>query len=386
MRVAPLVEMCYTEGMKLIARIALLPSADQHRQLVAVLERVNAACDFISRTAWDTKTFGKYPLQKLSYTDTRKAFGLSANLTIRAICKVADAYKLDKKRQRTFRPHGAIAYDYQIVSYRLRDMTVSIQVLDGRIRLPFTCGERARELMATQHGESDLIYRDGKFYLFAPCDVEEPTPADAGEFLGIDMGIVNIVTDSDGTIHGANHLKNVRHRHQRLRQRLQKKGTKSAKRRLKALSGKEQRFATNSNHVLSKGIVATAKGTARGIALEDLTGIRTRVTARHGQQRATLHSWAFGQLRAFITYKAALAGVQVVAVDPRNTSRTCPACGNIDKRNRPSQAVFLCTSCGHKGHADTIAAGCIASRASLSKPKVEGLYHCTAPLSTSSAL
>ncbi len=371
--------------MKLIARIALLPDADQYRQLFAVLERVNAACDFISRAAWDAKAFGKYPLQKLVYADARKAFGLSANLTIRAICKVADAYKLDKKRQRTFKPHGAIAYDYQIVSYRLRDMTVSLQVLDGRIRLPFTCGARARELMATQHGESDLIYRDGRFYLFAPCDVEEPTPADAGEFLGIDLGVTNIATDSDGTIYAANHLKNVRYRHRRLRTRLQKKGTKSAKRRLKALAGKERRFATNTNHVISKQIVARAKGTGRGVALEDLTHIRTRITVRH-TQRVTLHSWAFDQLGQHITYKARLAGVRVIRVDPRNTSRTCPACGHIAKANRTTQAAFRCTDCGHAGHADTIAAGNIASRASLNMPYVEGMDHCAAPLSTSSAL
>lgn len=371
--------------MKLIARLALLPDAAQHGQLLAALERVNQACNSISRTAWGTKTFGKYSLQKLVYADTRSAYGLSANLTIRAISKVADAYKLDDKRPRMFKPHGAIAYDYQIVSYRLKDMTVSLQVLGGRIRLPFTCGDRARALLATQHGESDLIYRDGRFYLFAPCDVEEPTPDDAGEFLGIDLGVTNIATDSDGTIYAANHLKNVRYRHRRLRQRLQKKGTKSAKRRLKALSGKEQRFATDTNHVISKRIVATAKGTGRGIGLEDLTHIRTRVTARH-TQRATLHSWAFEQLRSFLTYKAGLAGVVVVAVDPRNTSRTCPACGVIDKRNRPSQAVFLCTSCGHSGHADVIAAGIIARRASLNRPNAEGTYHCAAPLSASPAL
>jgi predicted transposase len=162
------------------------PDADQHQQLLATLERVNAACDFISRAAWDACIWGKYDVQKLVYSQVREQFGLSANLPIRTICKVTDAYKLDRKALRTFKPRGAIAYDHQIVSYRLRDMTVSIQVLGGRIRVPFTCGERARALLATQHGESDLIYRNSRFYLFAPCDVEEPAPADAEEFRGID--------------------------------------------------------------------------------------------------------------------------------------------------------------------------------------------------------
>jgi len=370
--------------MKLIARVALLPDPEQHRRLLATLERANAACDFISRAAWEARCFSKYDLQKLAYKDVRERFGLSANLTIRAICKVSDAYRLDRKKLRTFAPRGALAFDYQIVSYRVRDMTVSIQTLDGRIRLPFTCGDRAKTLLATQHGESDLICRDGRFYLFAPCDVEEPTPKDTGEFLGIDLGVTNIATTSDGTIHGGGYLKNVRYRHRRLRAKLQRMGTKSAKRRLKALSGKEKHFAADTNHVISKGIVATAKGTGRGIALEDLTHIRSRVTAGKSR-RATLHSWAFAQLRAHIEYKARLGGVPVLAVDPRNTSRTCPACGTIDKTNRKTQAQFLCVSCGLAGHADTIAAGNIASRgaavrrAALNQPDAGEMYHRAAP-------
>jgi IS605 OrfB family transposase len=101
--------------------------------------------------------------------------------------------------------------------------------------------------------------------------------------------------------------------------------------------------------------VAEAKGTGRGIALENLRGIRERVSVRRSQ-RATLHSWSFHQLRQFIAYKAALAGVPVVYVDPRNTSRTCPACGLVDARNRPTQARFQCVQCRLAGPADTIAA------------------------------
>lgn len=381
----------YSPCMKLIARVALLPDPDQHRRLLETLERANAACDFISRAAWEARLFSKYDLQKQVYRDVRLHFGLSANLTIRAICKVSDAYRPDRKRLRTFSPRGAVAFDYQIVSYRIKDMTVSIQTLDGRIRLPFTCGDRARELLATQHGESDLIYRGGRFYLFAPCDVEEPTPEDSGEFLGIDMGVTSVAVTSDGTIYGGGHLKNVRYRHRRLRARLQRKGTRSAKRRLKKLSGQERRFGTNTNHVVSKGIVATAKGTGRGIALENLTRITSRVTARKSR-RATLHSWSFAQLRAHIEYKARLGGVLTVAVDPRNTSRTCPGCGCIDKANRKTQAAFLCVSCGLAGHADTIAAGNIASRgaavrrAALNQPSQRGRVIVSPPPAASLAL
>jgi IS605 OrfB family transposase len=121
------------------------------------------------------------------------------------------------------------------------------------------------------------------------------------------------------------------------------------------------------NHNLSVRIVARAERTKRAIALEDLKGIRTRVRAR-GSQRATLHSWAFAQLRAFIVYKAALKGVEVHTVDPRNTSRECPSCGHSAKANRKTQASFVCTRCGFAGLADVIAAGTISRRAPVSAP------------------
>ena len=148
---------------------------------------------------------------------------------------------------------------------------------------------------------------------------------------------------------------------------MKKEGSRSARRRVKKLAGRERRCAGDVNHCVSKRLVAKAKGTGRGIALEALSGIRDRLTVRRSQ-RATLHSWSFHQLRAFVEYKARLAGVVVVAVDPRNTSRTCPACGCVDKRNRPSQSKFLCVACGFSGLADHIAAGNIARRGAISHP------------------
>ncbi|WP_433379871.1 zinc ribbon domain-containing protein [Streptosporangium sp. CA-115845] len=116
------------------------------------------------------------------------------------------------------------------------------------------------------------------------------------------------------------------------------------------------------NHVIAKKLVGKAKDTRSGIALEDLQGIRERVTVRKAQ-RADLHSWGFHQLRTFVTYKAALAGVPVRLVDPRNTSRTCPGCGHLDKRNRPTRDEFCCVLCGLAGPADYFAAINIGRRA-----------------------
>lgn len=216
--------------------------------------------------------------------------------------------------------------------------------------------------------------REGVFYLYATIDLPEPPQSTPEEFLGIDLGIVNIATDSDGVIHSGKALNAVRYRHRRLRAKLQAKNTRSAKRCLKKLSGKEKRFATDVNHCLSKSIVAKAKDTKRGIAVEALGGIRERIRLRKAQ-RVTLHGWSFGQLRFFLEYKARMTGVALVAVDPRNTSRTCPACGHIDKKNRPTQSQFLCISCGLAGHADCFAAVNIAirGRADVMLPHVSSL-------------
>jgi IS605 OrfB family transposase len=274
-------------------------------------------------------------------------------VVVRAISKVADAYKLDRQRRRAFRPLGAIAYDSRILRWYASE--VSIWTVVGRERIPFVCGERERALLPNQQGESDLVYRDGRYYLYTTINVEEPPAGEPGDVLGADFGIVNILADSDGTTYSGAHLNSLRHRNRRLRQKLQAKGTKSAKRLLRQRRHKERRFGQQVNHSISKRIVSLAQGTGRAIAIEELGGIRDRVTARR-QQRATLHGWSFRDLRAKIEYKARLVGVRVVAVDPRNTSRTCVACGHCAKGNRPHRDTFLCQSCGLAAPADYIAA------------------------------
>lgn len=356
-------------SMKLIAQVKLQPTDEQADALRRTLLAWNEAANYISGHAWDTKTFRAYDLHKATYYEVRERFGLTAQAAIRVIAVVADAYKLDKKAKRTFRRMGAMTYDNRILSWSLNKSQVSIWTIDGRERMAFVCGDKQRQLLDSLQGECDLVYRDGSYYLHQTCNVVEDDSFDPNGWLGVDFGIVNVATDSDGEVHQGKTLKNVRHRHRRLRQKLQSKGTKSTRRRLKKLAGKERKFATWVNHNISKGIVAKAKGTGRGIAIEELGGIRDRTTVRKSQ-RATLHSWSFSQLRSFIEYKAKLNGVPVAAVDPRNTSRTCPACGCIDKANRKTQSEFSCVSCGFSGLADHIAAGNISSRAAVNRPNV----------------
>jgi putative transposase len=297
--------------VKLIAQLKLLPSDQQAAVLRRTLETANAACNHASQAAWQAQTCCEYAQRKLVYGDLRSRYGLGAQIAQHCVAKVADAYTRDRTTAHTFKPHGSVAFDDRNLSYALPDRSVSIWTLEGRQSIPFVCGERQWALLQTRRGESDLVYSRGQWYLLTTCEVEEPAPGDRSAALGVDLGVVNIATDSDGEVYCGRAINNVRHRHRRLRTKLQQKGTKGTRRRLKRLAGKERRFARHINHVISKGIVAKAERTTRGIGLEDLTGIRSRARARK-PQRATLHSWAFAQLRAFLAYKARRSGVPIV--------------------------------------------------------------------------
>jgi IS605 OrfB family transposase len=242
---------------------------------------------------------------------------------------------------------------------------VSIWTTGGRVKgVAFTAsGEQLATLALYRRGESDLLERDGIWFLHATCEVPEaPLNTEPVDFLGIDLGIVNIATTSDGEIMAGRGLNRIRGRERVLRTKLQRKNTPSAKRRLKKRRRKEARRARDINHKIAKHVVAEAERTGRGIALEDLTGIRERVRLRK-PQRATHSSWAFAQLGQFIAYKAGRAGVPVVYVDPAYTSRTCAECGHVDRANRVSQAWFACRSCGFVDHADRNSSRNIRARA-----------------------
>ena len=217
----------------------------------------------------------------------------------------------------------------------------------GRVKnVPFVCSADALKMLQQyRKGECDLIERDGVFYLMATCEVPEAEPYEPDSFIGVDLGIVNIATTSTGYQAAGRALNRYRKRQLALRAKLQKKHTKSARRRLKARARREARHAANQNHIISKTIVTEAERTGRGLSLEELKGIRNRVRLRK-PQRVALHSWAFAQLADFIVYKAKRAGVPLVFVDPRYTSQTCCECGHTDKKNRVDQGLFIRRGCG----------------------------------------
>ncbi|WP_405519381.1 RNA-guided endonuclease InsQ/TnpB family protein [Streptomyces canus] len=360
--------------MKLVVQVRLLPTPEQAAALEATLHACNEAASWVSEVAFARGEFKNFALRRHTYDSVKSRWSLGAQAAQHVIKKTCDAYTTLKANLRAgnlgrpgstryrratekpvvFRPQGAQPYDDRMLSWQIPGRTVSIWTTGGRVKnVAFTASlEQLATLALYRKGESDLLERDGMWFLNATCEVPQaPLNTEPVDFLGIDLGIVNIATTSDGEILAGRELNRIRARERGLRAKLQKKNTPSAKRRLKKRRRKEARRAKDINHKIAKHVVAEAERTGRGIALEDLTGIRERVRLRK-PQRATHSSWAFHQLGQFIAYKARRAGVPVVHVDPAYTSRTCAECGHIDKANRVSQAWFVCRSCGFVDHAD----------------------------------
>ncbi|HEY3648955.1 MAG TPA: transposase [Streptosporangiaceae bacterium] len=370
-------------NVKLVAQVKLLPSPEQAADMKATLRACNDAANRVSAVAFGMTSRRNYDVRKRAYKEVRSR-GIGSQAAQHVIKKTCDAYATlkaniragnlgdpgSRRRMRaesrpiTFRADAAQPYDQRNLSFALDARTVSLWTVAGRLKdLSFTGSPAQLEQLATHKPrESDLIYRDGIWFLAVTIDVPDPDLREPVGWLGVDLGIVNIATISDGQRMAGRRLNRYRRRQLALRRKLQAKKTKSAKRLLKRQRRREARFAADTNHCIAKTIVTTAERTGRGIALEDLTGIRARVRLRK-DQRSSLHSWAFAQLGQFIAYKARRAGVPVTYVDPAYTSQQCSECSYTDRSNRAGQATFVCRACGVTMHADLNGSRNIALRA-----------------------
>lgn len=362
--------------MKLTLKIKLLPTDEQADLLLDTMKEANAVCNAISDVAWQEKIFNNFKLHHKIYHSYKATFNLSSQMLIRQIAKVADAYKLDKKTKRTFKPLGSIAYDARIMTYKPNNI-VSLWCIGGRQKINFVCHNPA--YLPYIKGEADLVYKRGKFYLFQTVDIPEEDVEDVEAFVGVDFGLTDICVTSDGVKYSADGLNKYREHRQKVRSSIQakadtsKRSTKRNCRKLaKRLQGKERTHSQIINHTIAKSIILSAKESGKGVAVEDLTNIRFTSKRRNKKFRTKLGKWSFGQLRSFLEYKGLLYGVPVVVIDPRYTSQTCNVCKHLGKRTNKH---FKCNNCGNDMDADVNASLNIATLgASVNMPEKSTMY------------
>ena len=328
------------------------------------------------------RCWNRVGLHHLGYRRLRQETPLGAQMVCNAIHSVCSAYRSQHARGRIAynRPvpllnfdRGGVHFDRR--TYTLKGEAVSLNALQGRIRVPMILADHQRQIL--QKGapkEADLVIRKGRWFFNLVVEVAESRPVAVGPALGVDVGENTLAATSTGQIWGGESLRERRDRHLALRRRLQSNGSQSAKQTLRQVSGKERRRVKHLNHETSKGIIEEArKAGATTIVMEDLTHIRDRILAGK-RVRTRLHRWAFRQLQDFVEYKARIAGIAVEYVNPAYTSRTCSACGRLGTRWKHR---FEC-SCGFRAHADLnasrnlawIGAAAAAPRAAVDTPDV----------------
>lgn len=365
-------------------RIQLKPTPEQHLTLLETLRQFTAAFNLVCATGWQREEKNGVRLHHLTYYETKATCpDMPSNLLIQARVKATEAIKsalaLKAKAKKVSQPHAKLCpARYNEYTYKV-DWTqgqVNLATTAGRLVLPFTVPEYAQKHVGHPVATADLSYRKGKFSLHVVVSVPVPAIAKDDAVVGVDLGLTHPAVTSTRRFLGQRRWKEIDQRRFRLKRAHQSKGTKSAKRHLKKLSGKQLRFHRDCDHVLSKQIVHSSPAGST-IVLENLTHIRSRVKQRKGQQQRRLHSWSFAQLKSFITYKAEERGQQVVLVDPRHTSQTCSACGHQARNNRRSQSLFSCRNpqCGYTLNADLNAGYNIRNKhlASLGRTLAGGL-------------
>jgi len=372
--------------MNITLQTQLLPDPESAAKLKATVERFNEAASWLAGVAFERKIANKFVLQKLCYAELRERFGLPADTAIRCIAQVVEAYKRDKDKRPKFRKHASVPFSMgKNIGFKGPDR-VSISTLKGRVVVPYIMGKYQADRFGWSKGQCDLVLRkDGKWFLLVTVDVPDGTKLPTTDFLGVDLGMINIAVDSDGQKHTSEKIEAKRVQYATRRRTLGKatRGARRSKRRHchKAIARskkREARYKRDLNHQISKQLVAKAKDTGRGIGMENLKGIRGRTQFRK-RQRARISGWSFFQLRSFVEYKATLAGIAFEGVDPRDSSKTCAECGSCNKANRKSQSDFECGMCGHKAHADVNSARILGFRASAavnrrmgSEPRLAG--------------
>jgi len=390
--------------MTLTAKLKLQTSPEQFQALRKTQLAYRDALNAVSQYAFaHGKISNQRTLQRQMYDEIRLLYQLPAQMACNVPRQVGATYKTlwtKVKQNAKMRKQGrtkkrykgldtapkyvspTLTYNYQR-DYSLKsDQRVSILTLQGRVIVPYTGYNRHLALIGegATCGAAKLWYDKPhkQFYLLVSLENEGAAPRalTLSSVVGVDVGqrylAVTTDTHDQTSFYSGKQVRAKADHYARLRKRLQRKGTRSATRRLMAISGRERRLKLHTNHRIAKRIVDQHPHSL--IGLENLTDIREhskRTRGKHAskkQRRANQHAsrWAFAELHSILAYKAARAGSLTVKVDAHFTSQACPTCGYTSKANRPAQGLlFVCQSCHYMLHADLVGARNIALRTLL---------------------
>jgi putative transposase len=337
----------------------LNPTEEQALALSQTLDQFTVGFNRVTETGWRENVSNGVKLHHATYNTLRQELPmLPSNVLIQARVKATEAltsaFALRKNGRKVSRPKSRscpVRYNERTYKLSWEKQTVTLSTVNGRITLPFAVPAYAAKYAGGKTVTADLLQRKGRWWLHVVTELDAPIIAPLPTVVGADFGINRPVVTSHNLFLGERRWRELEDKTFRLKRSLQSKGTKSAKRHLKKLAGKQLRRRKDHDHVLSKRLVGSvpAGGT---LAIENLTDIRSRARQRKGKQNRRFHGWSFAQLRGFVKYKAEEKGVRVVAIDPRNTSKACSSCGCTHRNNRKSQSVFKCKDCGFELNAD----------------------------------
>lgn len=355
------------EQMTITAKIQISVDADNQVLLSKTMSAYSDACNYVSEYIFNTKNLKQFSLNQILYSTLREQFGLRSQMAQSVFKTVIAKYKSILETQKDWIKLSFDKPQYDLVwnrDYSLMQNYFSVNTLDGRIKLPYFAKGMSKYFDHTTYkfGTAKLVNKHGKYYLHIPVsyEVEESNISDICNVVGIDRGINFVVATYDskhksGFVSGRA-IKQKRAHYSKLRKEFQKRQTPSARRRLKAIGQRENRWMQDVNHCISKALVeSNPKHTL--FVLEDLTGIRSVTERVKTKDRYVSVSWSFYDLEQKLIYKAKQNQSTVIKVDPRYTSQCCPVCGHIEKSNRNKKIhLFTCKNCGYSSNDDRIGA------------------------------
>jgi len=320
------------------------------------IEAYTTAYNHVCQTGWSDNDCNGVSLHHKTYQQCKT--WLPSQLSVSARMKATESLKAVKTRKRkglkVSCPQSkqiSVRYDSNSYNVWFDRKELSLSTIDGRKRFGFQVPPNFLKYKNWRRKSAELFIRGRKVFLAIVFETDVVDVQPTQKVVGIDRGIKKIAVTSENQFFGGGQVKKVVRRYRSLRKRLQSKGTRSAKRHLRHLRRKENRFRRDMNHCVSKKIVESLPpGTT--IALEDLKNIRKNSKKFRKEQRFWINGWSFFQLESFLTYKAAEKGCFIDFVDARYTSQKCSICGHIERGNRVKQSLFKCKHCGFSLNAD----------------------------------